>query len=156
MAQFDQAIPPGGVGKISLTINLKGYDGPFWKSANVYTNDPNNATVILNLRGRARPVMEFRPAPVIEFRGKGEGAAEKTLDIIASAQAFRILKIENPYKDRLNCRLQTLVPGKHYRLKITLLEKKERFSGLIKGLTDLPQKPEFLIPVYYYPDLRNE
>jgi hypothetical protein len=152
VAHFDRAIPPGGAGKINLTINLRGYDGPFWKSANVYTNDPNNATVTLNLRGRAKPVVEFRPAPVIEFRGKGEGALEKSLEIFASVQAFRILKVENPMKDRLTCHLETVIPGKHYRLKIALLQKKERFSGLVKCLTDLPQKPEILIPVYYNPD----
>jgi hypothetical protein len=139
-----------------LTLNLKGYDGSFFKSATVITNDPINSSVMLNLKGKVNPVVELRPSPVVEFKGGGQGQTEKTVDLIAPTQPFQILRIETTVKDRLKIHLETLVAGKHYRLKITNLQRAEKFSGLVRCFTDLPQKPEIQIPVYYYPDPRNE
>jgi len=151
VAHFDRAVSPGGTGKIKLTIDLKGYEGPFFKSANVLTNDPQNPHFTLHLKGRVRPVVEFRPSSIVEF--KGQNPDEKTVDMIAASQPFQILRVETTVKDRLNTQIETLTPGKHYRLKISLLKKKEGFSTLLRCVTDLPQKPEILIPVYYYPDI---
>jgi hypothetical protein len=151
VAHFDRAVSPGGTGKIKLTIDLKGYEGPFFKSANVLTNDPQTPHFTLHLKGRVRPVIEFKPSSIVEF--KGQNPDEKSVDMIATVQPFKILRIESNLKDRLNTQIETLIPGKHYRLKISLLRKKEGFSTLLKCITDLPQKPEILIPVYYYPDI---
>ena len=153
MAYFDQAVSPGGTGRIKITLNLRGYDGPFVKSATVSTNDPQNPSVLLSLKGQVRPMVELRPSPIVEFRGGSQGVGEKWIDLIAPAQPFQILRIETTLRDRVKTHLETLVPGKHYRLKITNLKKKERFSALVRCFTDQPQKPEIQIPVYNYPDL---
>ena len=55
MAQYDRAIPPGGEGKVTLTINLTGLQGPVWKTATLISNDPEKPTVYLNLHGKVRP-----------------------------------------------------------------------------------------------------
>jgi hypothetical protein len=156
VAYFDKAVSPGGTGRIRITLDLKGYEGLFFKSATVITNDPQYPSILLHLKGRARPLVELRPSPLVEFKGGGQEQSEKSIDLTASTQPFRILRIETTVKDRLKIHLQTIVPGKHYRLIITNLQKKEKFSTLVRCFTDLPQKPEIQIPVYYHPDVRNE
>jgi hypothetical protein len=108
------------------------------------------------LRGKVSPAIELRPSPIVEFKGGGQGRTEKSVDLIAPTQPFQILRTETTVKDRLKLHLETLIPGKHYRLRITNLQQKEKFSGLVRCFTDLPQKPEIQIPVYYYPEPRNE
>lgn len=58
VAHYDEAIPPGGEGKVTLTINLKGVEGPVWKIATIFSNDPQKPTVSLNLQGTVRPSIE--------------------------------------------------------------------------------------------------
>jgi hypothetical protein len=156
VAYFDQAVSPGGTGRIRITLNLQGYEGPFFKSATVTTNDPQNPSIILNLKGRVKPVVELRPSPIVEFKGAGREQSKKSVDLTASTQPFQILRIETTSNSRLKTHLQTIVPGKHYRLTIIPLQKQEKFSAIIRCFTDLPRKPEIQIPVYYYPDAPNE
>ena len=41
MASFDKAIPPGGEGKITLSVDTRGYQGKIHKTARIFTNDRN-------------------------------------------------------------------------------------------------------------------
>ena len=49
MASFDQTIPPGGVGKITLSVSTEGYQGNIRKRARVYNNDPENKQTYLTM-----------------------------------------------------------------------------------------------------------
>ena len=55
MAHYDEAISPGGEGKVTLTIHLIGVKGPVWKTATLYSNDPQIPTASLHLKGKVRP-----------------------------------------------------------------------------------------------------
>lgn len=52
VAQFDKAIPPGGVGTITLKLNPKACSGDTKKSTVVTCNDPQKPYFILILKGR--------------------------------------------------------------------------------------------------------
>jgi len=45
-------VPPGGAGEIKATFKSKGYSGSVKKSVTVATNDPENPTVRLTLKGK--------------------------------------------------------------------------------------------------------
>jgi len=152
VAYFDRAISPGGEGRILVTIDLKGYHGSFWKSATVISNDPQAPSLTLNLKGKIRPVIEILPSPIIQFNGSEEGQTEKIISLITNSQAFQILRIENTAKERVDYHLETVVPGRHYRLKITNRQKTERYSAMIRCLTDHPQRREIAIPIYNNPE----
>ncbi len=147
MAHFDRAVSPGGAGKITLTVNLKGYHGQVWKSATIVSNDPQRPNVTLSFHGKVRPFIELLPTSSIQFRGKGPGQEEKTIDILATLHPFHIQKIENGLTEKIRYRLETVEEGRHYRLKITRLQKSGKFFGFIKCFTDLSQKPEIQIPI---------
>ncbi|MGC1401362.1 MAG: hypothetical protein WA974_00360 [Thermodesulfobacteriota bacterium] len=147
MAHFDRAVSPGGEGKITLTVNLKRYHGQVWKSATIVSNDPEKPNVTLSFHGKIRPFIELLPTSSIEFRSKGPGQEEKTIDILATSHPFHIQKIENGLTEKIRYRLETVKDGQHYRLKITRLQKSGKFFGFIKCFTDHPQKPEIQIPI---------
>ena len=54
MAHFDRAIPPGGEGKITLTVDLRGYNGPVRKDATVTSNDPEKSSLKLTVMGHGQ------------------------------------------------------------------------------------------------------
>lgn len=147
MAHFDRAVSPGGAGKITLTVNLKGYRGQVRKSAIIVSNDPQKPKVTLSFHGKVRPFIELLPTTSVEFRERGPGQEEKTVDILATLHPFHIQKIENGLAEKIKYRLETVKDGRHYRLKITRLQKSGRFFGFIKCFTDHPQKPEIRIPI---------
>ena len=152
MAHFDRAIPPGGEGKVTLTIDLKGFQGPVWKSAMIFSNDPQNPMISLNIHGTVRPHIEIRPAPYVQFRGIKESQQGKEIDFITTSKPFHILRIENTLGEKITYRLETLVKERHYRLKITNHQKMERFSGMLKCFTDHPKRPEIQIMIRFMLD----
>ncbi len=152
MAHFDRATPPGGEGKVTLTIDLKGYQGPVWKSATLTSNDPQKKSLSLHLHGSVHPNIECRPNSFIQFKGDEVGQPEKIIDILTTSKPFQILRIENNLKEKISYHLATIVKGRHYQLKVTNRQKTENFSGTIKIFTDHPNKTEIRIPIYNNPD----
>jgi hypothetical protein len=152
VARFDRAIPPGGKGKVTLNLNLKNFEGPVWKSATIFSNDPQVPMIALNIRGTVRPHIEIRPAPFIQFRGIKGSQQEKEIDFITTSQPFQILRIENTLGDKIAYRLESIVKGKHYRLKITNRQEMERYSGMLKCFTDHPKKPEIQVMIRFLLD----
>lgn len=152
MAHFDRAIPPGGEGKITLTIDLKGFQGPVWKSATIFSNDPQLPKITLNIHGTIRPHIEIRPSPLVQFRGIKESQNAKGVELITTSQPFQILRIENTLGEKIAYQLETIAKGRHYRLIIINRQKVERYSGMIKCYTDHPQKPEIKIMIHFILD----
>ena len=62
MASFDQAIPPGGVGKIVLTVKTEGLQGRVNKTALVKSNDPGRQSTSLSLAAEIRNHVVVEPA----------------------------------------------------------------------------------------------
>ncbi len=143
MAHFDRAIPPGGEGKVTITVDLKNYEGPVWKTATVVSNDPLKPSITLNFNGTVRPYIEIQPAPFVQFKGAEPGPQEKVFDLTTTTkQPFQILKVETTLGEKIAYQLETKVEGRHYRLKIINRQRTENYSGLLKCFTNHPKKPE--------------
>ena len=147
MTRFDRVVPPGGEGKITLRVDLKGYQGRVVKNATVISNDPRQPTAPLTLLGTVRPFIEIRPGTFVQFYSGAEASAEKTVDLTAVDRDFQILKVENGLAGKIDTRLETVAAGRHYRLKMINRQKEGDYFGLIKLATDHPQKTEIQIQV---------
>jgi len=123
VAQFDRAIPPGGEGKVTLKVNLKGYQGNVKKTATVFTNDPQNQRASLTLQGNVKAQIEVRPSPNVALRGLADQLEEKTIDLVSTSQRFTIQKVDSNLEGKAGYKIETVEEGKHYRLKITNLLK---------------------------------
>jgi hypothetical protein len=147
VAHFDRVIPAGGEGKVTLKVDLRGYQGKVWKSATVTSNDPQRSSVTINLQGKVIPWIDIRPSRVIQFRKALGGEDEKSIDLISSDQPFSILKAETTLIEKIRFQIETVVEKKHYRLKVAPLVKQGSYSGTLKCLTDHPKKPEIILQV---------
>ena len=146
MARFDRVVPPGGEGKAVLNVDLRGYQGKVSKSATVISNDPQQPHLNLTLTGKVRPLIEILPGPFIQFSA-APGPDEKSVDLLAVDREFKIVQVENGLEGKIRAQLDTVVPGKQYRLRVTNLQKEGSYHGVIKCRTDHPQKPEIPIRV---------
>jgi len=50
-----EPVPPKGKGSISVTYDTNGRPGPIGKTVNVVTNQPDNSTVVLSIKGNVSP-----------------------------------------------------------------------------------------------------
>ena len=147
MSRFDRVIPPGGEGKVTLNVDLKGFQGKVWKDATIISNDLRQPSFQIMLQGKVRPHIELRPGSFVQFSPAVQSVEEKTVDLVATGQDFKVLKIENSLKEKISVQLETIIPGKHYRLKIVNLQREGSYAGLIKCSTDHPKKPEVQIRI---------
>jgi hypothetical protein len=69
-ADSDRRIPPGGQGRITLTIAPYSVLRQFTKKTKVFFNDPDQSLVLLTLQGYGKPFIEIQPSHIIRFRGK--------------------------------------------------------------------------------------
>ena len=132
---------------MTLEVNLKNYRGNVQKSATIFSNDPKNPRVTVNLSAKVQPFIEVEPANII-FRGLPDEQDEKPVELTASSKPFRITQVENNVEGKIGHELKTVEEGKHYQLKVkNLLSEEGQYRGLLKLKTDHPQKPEILIRV---------
>lgn len=151
MASYDQAVPPGGEGRVTLTVDLEGYEGEVRKTAILYSNDPRRPTVTLTLKGRVRTAIEIRPSPLVRFQAGQKAVQERTLEIISEDRPFRILQIETDGEDWLAYNLAPLGTGKGYRLTLQISGMTRTRWGEVHCLTDHPEKPKLRIRVEVLP-----
>jgi hypothetical protein len=139
VAHFDRAIPPGGEGKITLTVDLSGYNGPVRKDATVTSNDPEKSSFTLTVRAAVRQMVQVRPGNTISFRGTLDQAKEAIIELIGTAQPFQISKMESNLDGKISYQMQTVTPGQHYQLKVKNLLPEGSYSGYIILTADLPR-----------------
>jgi hypothetical protein len=147
VAHFDRVIPAGGEGKVTLKVDLRGYQGKVWKSATVFSNDGQKSSLTINLQGKVKPWIDIRPSRVIQFRKAGGGGEEKSVDLISGDLPFSILKAETSLQEKIRFQIETVVEKKHYRIKVSPLIRQGSYSGTLKCVTDHPKKSEVFIQV---------
>ncbi len=147
VASFDQVIPSGGEGKITLHVDLRGYNGNVKKITTVISNDPQNPRATLTMRGSVKKAVDVRPGYTISFRGMADQIKEENIDIETVTQPFRIRQVEDNLSGKITHRLETVEEGKRYRLKVMNRLQKGEYSGFVRLVTDHPLRPEITVRV---------
>ena len=145
IARFDRAIPPGAEGKVTLEVNLKGFQGYVKKTATVLSDDPANPRLVLAVEGTVKPLIEVLPEKTVYFQGMPGDIAEKTIDLITTSKPFHIRKIEDDLDKKAGYRLETVEDGKHYRLTVSNKTLQGNYRGSITLFTDFAEKPELTV-----------
>jgi hypothetical protein len=128
-------------------VDLAHYQGNVQKSATASTNDPQQQQITLTLKGLVKPYIQIKPSNTVQFRGVAEQLLPVTIDLITAAEPFQIKKVESNLDSQVKYEIETLEPGKHYRLQITNQTAQGRYSGFIRCFTDHPQRPELTLNV---------
>lgn len=147
MARFDREIPPGGEGKVTLTVHLAGYRGKVNKSATIYCNDPQNPRVSLSVSAKVVPFVDVRPSDTVVFRGAAAELKPQEVEIESAKTPMRILRVESDLEKEVSVKIEPLTEGTRYRVVITNQADRGNYAGRIRLITDHPQKSEVAISV---------
>jgi hypothetical protein len=112
------------------------------------SNDPQNAKAVLSMQGTVKTLIDVRPSTNVSFRGLAEKLSPSIVEMEASGgQTFHIHKVESNLEDKVSHELETVVEGKHYRMKLANRIEQGNYNGFFKLQTDLSQKPDIVIRV---------
>ncbi|MFH1091061.1 MAG: hypothetical protein V1742_05770 [Pseudomonadota bacterium] len=144
MASFDRTIPPGGRGKIVLAVNTSGYKGQIRESALVQTNDPKNSKRLIEIILLVTPTFSTQPVDRLII----QTAVGKPADISAELTSnlptpVEVKGVGHSFGDEAEVKLETIEPGRKYRVTLTAHAKKKfRLSGWVtldlKGASSRP------------------
>ena len=150
MVRYDRAIPPGGVGQISLQVHTSGFQGKVTKSARVTTNDPKqrNSKIYLSMDVRAHIIVE--PGPRIMLQGIVGDDIRRVVHIrSAENQPFEITRIDTNLRSVISYGLSRKDDTGEYDLQVvSKASEQKNASGFLTLHTTHPQKKVVKLSVY--------
>ena len=153
MASNPGQIPAGGRENISVTVSTRNRGGQILhKGFTVYTNDPQQSQVRLEVTGKVNAYLTVAPQ-YVRFIGKLDQPLKELVRITpVTGHPFTIKEVKVRQPENLHYELKPLgdPPGNAgYEL---LVENARREAGsyqdLITIMTDSKEKPQINIPVY--------
>jgi len=100
VAEFDSAIPPGGQGQVTASIDSSRFKNKISKSITLFSNDPANERIILRLSAEILVPVDVRPSDRIVVRGKAsELKAQEVWLVSSTGQVFDITKMQKRRDD---------------------------------------------------------
>ena len=150
MVRYDRAIPPGGVGQVTLQVNTGGFQGRVTKSAQVTTNDPRqrNSKIYLSFDVLTHIIVE--PGPKIMLQGIAGDDIQSVVHIrSAEKQPFKITRIETNLQSVIDYELSPKDDSDSYTLKVVSKTTDEKTaSGFLTLHTNHPQKKVVKLSVH--------
>jgi len=150
VVRYDRAIPPGGVGQVTLQVNTGGFQGRVTKSAQVTTNDPKqrSSKIYLSIDVRAHIIVE--PGPKIMLQGIVGDDIQSVVHIrSAEQQPFKITRIETNLRSVIDYELSPKDDSDSYTLKvISKTADQKTASGFLTLHTSHPQKKVVKLSVH--------
>ena len=148
MASFDKAIPPGGEGKITLSVRTEGYQGQIRKTARVYTNDPRAKETALRLKAFVKAPIYLRPRYVNLSGLEGERVI-RTMEIRAGLDKPLELSPESfNLEGKLSYTVEEIEKGRRFILRFNSIPlSAQTYKGFLKLKTNYPEKPTIKIKI---------
>lgn len=145
-------IPPGESGEIKTVFNSSGMRGPIVKWIHVYSNDPINPKVRLQINGVVQPEIDFTPRR-LRLTGMEPGEKHEALVTLTNNSEQPIfLSHLTTTPAVLSARLSEtrLEPGGTANIKISfeIPTGKTHQNGYISLKTSSPRTPKIRIPVF--------
>ena len=148
MASFDRIIPPGGEGKITLSVDTKRYNGNIRKTATVYTNDPEKAGLTLGIRAFVRAPISLKPS-YARLYGKVNATITNSVEITAGLD--KPLKLEpNRFslEGKVTYRIKEIEEGRKFIVYFTNIPGSAgAYNGFLNLKTNYDEKPTITIRI---------
>ena len=148
MASFDRAIPPGGVGKITLMVRTKGYKGAHNWSAKVITNDPRMNEILLSIKAFVQVPIHVKPSYVHLYGNEG-ASVTRSVEIEAGLDKPLTLKPgQFNLEEKVAYTIEEIDEGRRFKVSFTSIKG---VAGLYRGFlnleTNYEEKPVVTIPI---------
>jgi hypothetical protein len=145
IARFDRTISAGARGKVTLEVNLKGFQGHVKKTATILSDDPENPRVVLQVEGAVKPLIEVLPEKLVYFQGLADNMAEKNIHLVSTSKKFHILRMDDNLEKKVSYKIETVEEEKHYILRVSNNAARGSYRGSITLYTDFAEKPELTV-----------
>jgi len=148
VAHYDRVIPPGGEGRITLTVNTRGYRGNILKRARIYTNEPGD-------RDQAVSIKAFVNVPIyvtsrhVYLRGPADRKIVAAVTVKGDGtKDLKLEETEFTLDEKVTYTIQEVEAGKLYRIHFTRLPGEVGvYRGILKLKTTYPENPELAIRI---------
>ncbi len=149
-ADSDRRIPPGGMGRITLTIAPYSVLRQFTKKTKVFFNDPDQPQVLLTLQGYGKPFIEIQPNHIIRFRGKpGEELRGQVRFISHLPTPWEIKEFKTNIPQDIDVNVKTEEPGRIYVVEVrNKRQESGNYAGVIELFTTSEKRPRLIMRVF--------
>jgi hypothetical protein len=149
-ADSDRRIPPGGQGRITLTIKPYSVLRQFAKKTKVSFNDPDQPQVVLTMKGYGKPFIEIQPSHIIRLRGKpGEALTSQVRFTSHLPDPWEIKEVKTTIPQFIDVTVKTEEPGRVYVVEVrNKRQEAGNYAGVIELLTTSKQRPRLIMRVF--------
>jgi hypothetical protein len=149
-ADSDRRIPPGGQGRITLTIAPYSVLRQFEKKTKVFFNDPDHREVVLSMKGYGKPFIEIQPSHIIRFRGKpGEELRDQVRFISHLPDHWEIKAFKTNIPQYIDVNIRAEQPGKIYVVEVrNKRQEAGNYAGVIELSTTAEKRPRMIMRVF--------
>lgn len=149
-ADYDRTIPPGGQGKITLSIEPFSVLKAFAKHTQVFFNDPERSRVTFTMKGWGKPTIEIQPHHIIRFQGDPGSDLRATVRFISHLNIpWEISGASTNIPQFIDFTLTPEVPGKVYLLEVKNKRRElGHYQGKIELKTNAIRRPKLVVRVF--------
>lgn len=148
MASFDKVIHPGGEGKITLTVNTKGYQGEHHWSAKVNTNDPIRDLLHLYLKAFIGVPILVSPSHVYLHATEGQEVTRGIEIKSGLEKSLTLEEAEFSLREKVNYKILEVEKGKEFAIYFTNIPGPPgTHVGFLKLKTNYPEEPVITIKI---------
>ena len=149
-ADSDRRIPPGGQGRITLTIAPYSVLRQFTKKTKVFFNDPEHPEVVLTLQGYGKPFIEIQPSHIIRFRGKpGEDLKGQVRFTSHLPDPWEITSFKTNIPQFIDVAVKAEKPGRVYVVEVRNKQQEAgNYAGVIELFTTSEKRPRLIMRVF--------
>jgi hypothetical protein len=149
-ADYDRHIPPGGQGKITLTIAPYSVLKQFAKHTKVFFNDPQRPMVTLTMQGWGLPMIDIEPHHIVRFQGKAGGEFKAQVRFISHLAApWEITGFRTDIPQFIEVTLKPEAAGKIYLLEVKNKRREPgHYAGRIEIQTNDSRRPRLFVRVF--------
>jgi hypothetical protein len=149
-ADSDRRIPPGGQGRITLTIAPYSVLRQFTKKTKVFFNDPDHSQVLLTLQGYGKPFIEIQPSHIIRFQGKpGEDLKGQVRFTSHLPGSFEIKEFKTNIPQFIDVTVRAEEPGRIYVVEVrNKRQEAGNYAGVIELFTNSEKRPRLIMRVF--------
>jgi LEA14-like dessication related protein len=149
-ADYDRQIPPGGRGKITLTIVSYSVLKMFAKHTKVFLNDPERPEITLTMQGWGLPMIDIEPHHIVRFQGKIGGEFKARVRFVSHLSSpLEIKQVTTNIPQYIEVSLTPEVAGKIYVLEVkNQRQEPGHYAGKIELTTNDRKKPRLMVRVF--------
>ncbi|GAB1430860.1 hypothetical protein MASR2M18_16940 [Ignavibacteria bacterium] len=143
---------PGEIGKIDVSLNLSGVNGPLTKNISIMSNDPNNPTKVLYLKAEVARAITMSPTQYLVYNSLAVGQRSEAKITIKNNSTTDVTLSEPQASEGLVVNIKPSVvikAGTEFELVAQYTPKaKGYFNGNVKIKTSNPEFQMLDIPAY--------